>query len=49
MASKKRKPKKTKLTPEELQIMMEQKLKAQTIPSKKIYKRNLKHRKDTDS
>lgn len=38
--------KKTKFTKEEVRQMMEEKLRAQTIPSKKIYKRNKKHKKE---
>jgi hypothetical protein len=40
------KHKKIKLKREEVRKMMEEKLRAQTIPSGKIYKRNKKHRKD---
>lgn len=43
---KKKKHRKTKLTQEQLRVMMEEKLRAQTIPSGKIYKRNKKHKKE---
>lgn len=39
---------KAKLTPEQVRIAQEQKLKARTIPSGKIYKRKTKHGRDTE-
>lgn len=41
--------KKTKLSKEDLRKMMEEKLRAQTIPSKKKYSRKRKHTKGSES
>ena len=40
---------KKKLSKEEVRKMMEEKLRAKTIPSKKKYKRNRKHSKENES
>ncbi len=41
--------KKNKLSKEDVRKMMEEKLRAKTIPSKKKYKRNRKHKKEKQS
>jgi hypothetical protein len=45
----KKKHRKIKLTKEEVRKMMEERLRAQTIPSKKKYKRTKKYKKGDES
>jgi hypothetical protein len=44
-----KKKRKIKLSKEEVRQMMEEKLRAQSIPSKKKYKRSKKHKKENKS
>lgn len=44
-----KKAKQRKLSRKELREMMEQKLKAKTVPSGKVYRRNRKHKKGDNS